>query len=528
MGTEEKKTITCAIYTRKSTSDGLEQDFTTLDAQREACENFIASQKNEGWMTLPEKYDDGGYTGANTDRPALQRLIADIKDGKINCVVVYKVDRLSRSLLDFAALLSLFEKHNVAFVSITQNFNSSTSMGRLTLNILLSFAQFEREIISERTRDKMAAAKKKGKWIGGRPPLGYDIDREKHKLYINPKEAAIVREIFDLYLQKRSVMAVSSILNEKKYPTKAFSTPEGRKFGGKQFKGTSVGIILNNIIYTGKVTYKGEPFKGEHEPIISEETFYKAQKLLASQRPDWSMTKRNKHIGLLHGILRCKRCNCMMYYSYSLKANKYKYHYYLCMNAQKRGYKGCTVKMLSAQKIEDKVIELLRTIVSVPKLNETVWPTLTILEKIDVIKPVLKTASYDVVKQTLELVLCGNDKPHEFKVALGELKNLPVPPNQVDIKKEPQLCQNLILAHQIGQIISDKKAKSLKEVAGWLNISHVRICQITGMLLLAPEIQGEILMSDNKTLFEIPEYKVNEIAREPIWQKQKEMWSQLF
>lgn len=530
MGTEEKldkKTITCAIYTRKSTSDGLEQDFTTLDAQRESCESFIVSQKNEGWVTLPEKYDDGGYTGANTDRPALQRLIADINAGKITCVVVYKVDRLSRSLLDFASLLSLFEKHNVAFVSITQNFNSSTSMGRLTLNILLSFAQFEREIISERTRDKMAAAKKKGKWIGGRPPLGYDIDREKHKLYINPKEADIVREIFDLYLQKRSVMAVSSILNEKKYSTKAFSTPEGRKFGGKQFKGTSVGIVLHNIIYTGKVTYKGEPFKGEQEPIITEETFYKAQKLLAEQRPEWSMAKRNKHIGLLHGILRCKRCNCVMYYAYSLKANKYKYHYYLCMNAQKRGYKGCTVKMLSAQKIEDKVIELLRTIVSVPKLNETVWATLTILEKIDVIKPVLKTASYDGVNQTLEIVLHGDDKVHEFKVALGELKNLPVPPNQVDIKKEPQLRQNLILAHQIGQLISNEKAKSLKEVASWINISHVRICQITGMLLLAPEIQEEILLSDNKMLLEIPEYKVNEIAGELSWIRQKDMWKNL-
>jgi len=373
----------------------------------------------------------------------------------------------------------------------------------------------------------MAAAKKKGKWIGGRPPLGYDIDREKHKLYINPKEADIVREIFDLYLQKRSVMAVSSILNEKGCPTKAFSTPEGRKFGGKQFKGTSVGIILNNIIYTGKVTYKGEPFKGEHEPIISEETFYKAQKLLASQRPDWSMTKRNKHIGLLHGILRCKRCNCVMYYSYSLKANKYKYHYYLCMNAQKRGYKGCTVKMLSAQKIEDKVIELLRTIVSVPKLNETVWATLTILEKIDVIRPILKTASYDGVNQTLELILCGNDKPHEFKVALGELKNLPVPPNQVDIKKEPQLRQNLILAHQIQKSLAKGMLKDLKQTADCLNISHIKIYLIMNMLMLAPSIQEDILLSDNANIPLIPEYKVHEICREMIWEKQNEAWQKL-
>jgi hypothetical protein len=197
------------------------------------------------------------------------------------------------------------------------------------------------------------------------------------------------------------------------------------------------------------------------------------------------------------------------------------------MNAQKRGYKGCTVKTLSAQKIEDKIVELLRTIVSVPKFNETVWVTLTVLEKISVIRPVLKTASYDGVNQALEIVLCGDDKPHEFKVALGELKNLPVPPNKIDIKKEPQLRQNLILAHQIGRIISDKKAKSLKEVTSWMNISHVRICQITGMLLLAPGIQEEILLSDDSKLFEIPEYKVNEISQEPIWQKQKELWQSL-
>ncbi|MDD5681683.1 MAG: recombinase family protein, partial [Candidatus Omnitrophica bacterium] len=177
-----KKRFYCAIYTRKSTSEGLDQDFTTLDNQREAAENFINSQKNEGWIILPEKYDDGGYTGANTERPALQKLIADIKEGKINCVIVYKVDRLSRSLLDFVQLLELFEKHNVVFVSVTQAFNTNNSMGRLTLNILLSFAQFEREIISERVKDKMGAARKKGKWLGGPPILGYDIDRANHKL----------------------------------------------------------------------------------------------------------------------------------------------------------------------------------------------------------------------------------------------------------------------------------------------------------------------------------------------------------
>lgn len=210
---QNEEPIYCAIYTRKSTNEGINQEFTSLDAQREAALNYIASQKNEGWTALPQSYDDAGCTGANLDRPAMQKLLADIKDGvtcpersrRIDCVVVYKVDRLSRSLMDFAKLLEFFEKYNVAFVSITQHFNTQTSMGRLTLNILLSFAQFEREMISERTKDKMGAARMKGKWLGGRPPIGYDFNRESRKLAANKKEAELIRCIFRLYLENNSL-----------------------------------------------------------------------------------------------------------------------------------------------------------------------------------------------------------------------------------------------------------------------------------------------------------------------------------
>jgi site-specific DNA recombinase len=193
--------VRCAIYTRKSTEEGLEQEFNSLDAQREAGEAYIASQKAEGWVSLPERYDDGGYTGGNMERPALQRLLADIEAGKIDSVVTYKVDRLSRSLLDFARMMEVFDKHQVAFVSVTQLFNTATSMGRLVLNVLLSFAQFEREIIGERTRDKIAAARRKGKWSGGMPLLGYDVDPQGSKLRVNEAEAIRVRAIFDLYLR---------------------------------------------------------------------------------------------------------------------------------------------------------------------------------------------------------------------------------------------------------------------------------------------------------------------------------------
>src|SRR3989338_500214 len=224
---EEKKEIRCAIYTRKSTTEGLGGDFTSLDNQRESAESYIQSQKGQGWLALPDSYNDGGFTGSNVDRPAFQKLIEDIKSKKIDCVVVYKVDRLSRSLIDFVKLLLFFEENKVTFVSVTQHFNTQTSMGRLTLNILLAFAQFEREIISERTKDKMGAARKKGKWVGGLSPFGYDIDKANKRLVVNLKEAEIVRMIFDLYIQEKSLLSVARILNDKGVTTKAYIRKTG-------------------------------------------------------------------------------------------------------------------------------------------------------------------------------------------------------------------------------------------------------------------------------------------------------------
>jgi site-specific DNA recombinase len=350
------KRLYCAIYTRKSTSEGLDQDFTSLDNQRESAENYINSQKNEGWIVLPEKYDDGGYTGANTERPALQKLITDIKEGKINCIVVYKVDRLSRSLLDFVKLLELFEKYNVVFVSVTQAFNTNNSIGRLTLNILLSFAQFEREIISERVKDKMGAARKKGRFIGGMPILGYDIDKVNHKFIVNEKEATLIREIFDLYLKEKSLLSVAMILNEKGYRTKQFMSKTGRVFGGTKFKNTNVQLIIKNVLYIGKVKYSGDLYKGTHEAIVSEEVFNKAQEILANNRVERKNPRNAKNTGLLNNILRCKACDSIMFHTYTSKKEERKYRYYVCMNAQKRGYKNCPNRSVNAQQIENIVV----------------------------------------------------------------------------------------------------------------------------------------------------------------------------
>jgi site-specific DNA recombinase len=224
--------IRCAIYTRKSTEEGLEQAFNSLDAQREAGEAYIASQKSEGWTCIPDHYDDGGFTGGNMDRPALKRLLADIEAGRVDCIVVYKVDRLSRSLLDFARIIGVFDKHKVSFVSVTQQFNTTTSMGRLTLNILLSFAQFEREIISERTRDKICASRKKGKWMGGRPMLGYDVDPKGGRIVVNEYEATRVRDIFGLYLEHEALAPAVEELNRRGWTNKRWNTRNGNECGG--------------------------------------------------------------------------------------------------------------------------------------------------------------------------------------------------------------------------------------------------------------------------------------------------------
>jgi len=227
--TLDKAAVRCGIYTRKSSEEGLEQEFNSLDAQRESGEAYIQSQASEGWVCLPEPYDDGGFTGGNMDRPALQRLLRDMQAGKIDCVIVYKVDRLSRSLLDFAKMMETFDKHQVSFVSVTQQFHTATSMGRLMLNVLLSFAQFEREIISERTRDKIAAARRKGKWSGGHPILGYDVDPRGSKLTVNQVEAERVRDIFALYLQHRGLIPVVRELERQGWLTKHWVTRSRRK-----------------------------------------------------------------------------------------------------------------------------------------------------------------------------------------------------------------------------------------------------------------------------------------------------------
>jgi len=350
-------TIRCAIYTRKSTEEGLEQEFNSLDAQREAGEAYVKSQLHEGWVCLPTQYDDGGFTGANMDRPALRRLLADIDAGKVDCVVVYKVDRLSRSLLDFARIMETFDRQRVAFVSVTQAFNTASSMGRLILNVLLSFAQFEREMISERTRDKIAAARRRGKWSGGMPVLGYIV--ENTKLVVDEFEAQRVRQIFDMYLERQSLLAVVKELNTRGWRTKRWTTRKESVRGGRRFDKTSLHQLLTNVAYVGKVRYKDEVHAGEHKAIVDAKAFDRVQSLLQRNGRSGGRGVRNKYGALLRGVLCCAACSCAMSHSYSSKGSR-RYRYYVCNQAQKQGWQSCRSPSVPAGDIERFVVDQIR------------------------------------------------------------------------------------------------------------------------------------------------------------------------
>ena len=272
--------IRCAIYTRKSSDEGLDQDFNSLDAQYEACAAYVASQKHEGWKLVSERYDDGGVSGGTLERPGLKRLLADIEAGAVQMIVVYKIDRLTRSLADFARLIDQLEAAGCSFVSVTQAFNTSSSMGRLTLNVLLSFAQFEREVTAERIRDKLAASKKKGMWMGGLAPLGYD-GRDR-ALHVNEVEAAIVREIFSLYLDRRNVADVEAVLRERNIRTKRRVFESGRTSGGAPFTRGGLYHLLSNPVYIGQIRHKDILHDGRHKAIIDAETWLAAQSILAA------------------------------------------------------------------------------------------------------------------------------------------------------------------------------------------------------------------------------------------------------
>lgn len=357
--------VRCAIYTRKSTEEGLDQDFNSLDAQREAGEAYIRSQASEGWTLVPSQYDDGGYTGANIERPGMKRLLDAIQAKKVNCVVVYKVDRLSRSIRDFAKIMETFEKHGAQFVSVTQQFNTTTSLGRLTLNILLSFAQFEREIISERTRDKQVAARRKGKWTGGLLVLGYNL--VDSRLIVNDAEADRVRQIFNWYLEGRSVFEIVAQCEKLGWRNKEWTTINGRSFGGYAIRKCHLYKMLANPLYAGQIRADKEIVMADHAAIIDPQAFALTQQKLKENTRHPGTKNRRSIDALLRGLLYCSVCGSAMSPSYTSKETR-RYRYYSCLRAVQKLGTRCTTRAVPAPMIEKAVVESVRKFAHTPEV----------------------------------------------------------------------------------------------------------------------------------------------------------------
>lgn len=434
----KNKTLRCAIYTRKSSEEGLEQDFNSLDAQREACEAYIKSQQHEGWVLVEKQYNDGGFSGGTLERPALKKLLADIEAGKVDIVVVYKVDRLTRSLMDFSKIVELFDRQEASFVSITQHFNTTTSMGRLTLNILLSFAQFEREVTGERIRDKMLASKKKGMWMNGVAPLGY-LNKDR-TLELDEENAGKIKLIFDKYLELESVHSLKTCLEEQKIMTKT----------GKNFAKGHLYKILENKTYIGKIEHKGKVYEGLHEAIINEDIFNRTQKILSANRIKNNSSTDKKNPSLLAGKLFDDKKNYMSPIHSNTRNRKYRYYLSQAIIQHRRQDAG-TVSKIPAGEIEKVVIQKIKDFVSNPN---NIQPLLkesnihkqkallnNIADKID--NQFIRTILSKVViyKEKIEIMICKNQL---LKVLEALAYNIDVPEELKEETKSPIILEKNI------------------------------------------------------------------------------------
>jgi site-specific DNA recombinase len=366
--------VRCAIYTRKSSEEGLEQSFNSLQAQREACEAYIASQRHEGWHTISKQFDDGGFSGGNMNRPALKQLLEDIAAGLIDTIVVYKVDRLTRSLTDFAKMVEAFDQKGVSFVSVTQQFNTTTSMGRLTLNVLLSFAQFEREVTGERIRDKIAASKKKGMWMGGLVPLGYGL--KGRKLVVNPKEAKIVQEIFAQYLRLGSVAQLKRYLDQKRIRTKARTSANGRTFGGESYARGGLYKLLRNEVYIGKIAHRGQSYDGQQPAIVEPEIWDKVTALLAYNNDGKRSRGRRAASSPLIGILFDEPGNRYTP-THAVKSGR-RYRYYTSQAVIRKQRKPSHLDRIPAQELEQLIYSRIHGLLSSPEELSSAFSELTL------------------------------------------------------------------------------------------------------------------------------------------------------
>lgn len=482
MAANSVRPVRCAIYTRKSTDHGLELEFNSLDAQREACEAYIKSQASQGWRILPQSYDDPAYSGGNLDRPALKQLLADIESGLIDVIVVYKIDRLTRSLADFAKLVETFDRKSISFVAVTQQFNTTSSMGRLTLNVLLSFAQFERELASERVRDKVAASRRKGKWTGGTVPLGYEAQNKK--LVINPKEAETVRTIFKQYLALKSFSLLVQDLDRRGIVTKRRDTKVPKYRGGIPFTYGPLAHVLKNRTYLGEVHHGGKWYPAEHKPILEQKTYDQVQALLAENRVA-TQTKRSIGGALLVGKLRDDRGNRMSP-SFTVK-NGIRYRFYISralMHGRKN--QAGSVARISAQLIEDIVINAIREHFALDLQTPDDQLKSHVIESIAEVVAHPKRITISMQPDNSETIEIPWQPPSKNAPALA-------PPSAKINQLDPKLLQAIVRAHAWLRDLQSGKFDSVETLAASVSLHSKVVRQELRYAFLAPAIIEAIL-----------------------------------
>ncbi|WP_265024137.1 recombinase family protein [Wolbachia endosymbiont (group A) of Epagoge grotiana] len=471
------KEVRCAIYTRKSNEDGLEQKFNSLDAQRVACEKYIKSK--EGWVALAKRYDDGGFSGKNLERPAIKELFKDVKKGEVDCVVVYTLDRLSRETKDSIEVTSFFRRHRVNFVAVTQIFDNNTPMGKFVQTVLSGAAQLEREMIVERVKNKIATSKEQGLWMGGTLPLGYDVkDKE---LIINEKEAKTVKHIFERYVELKSMAELARELNREGYRTKRFEAKSGKVYGGEIFKKATVRRIITNPTYMGKIKHYEKQYEGKHEAIIEEEKWQKAQELIKNQ--PYRKVKYEK--ALLKGIIKCKSCNVNMTLTYAKKENK-RYRYYICNN-HLRG-KNCESvnRTVVAGEVEKEVMKRAERLYENLEEKAEEWKNLSFGKQKEVVKKLIKGV---MVREDG----IGVSSESEEKFIPMKKKGNKCTVVEPEGKTNNALLKAVVRAHLWKRQLEEGKYANIKELSAKINIGTRRIQQILRLNYLAPKIKEDIV-----------------------------------
>lgn len=553
------KTIRCAIYTRKSNEEGLDKEFNTLEAQREAGENYIKSQMHQGWQIIPKRYDDGGFSGGNMKRPALKELMRDIENGFVDMIVVYKIDRLTRSLIDFCKMIEVLDAQQCSFVSVTQNFNTADSMGRLMLNILLSFAQFEREISGERIRDKIAASRKKGMWTGGCVPLGYDVVNKK--LVINEAEADAIKVMFGLYLENPSEVFVSQELNQQGFLPKAGK----HRFSAVKFNPKIVTKAIQNPIYIGKIPHKNELYDGQHQAIVDVEIWEEVNRLKKSKERSYDKDVFEDVDNLLQGLLVCDCCQSSMRVSYTKKNNR-RYRYYASHNAIKNGYKDCQVGVIPAVELDALIVreiaplfkspDLLYMLAKRTKEKDVACQTHEVIETMNRFDDLFNFLTFSQKKELLskliekitvqkeqiiisfkEIAMAMMDDDFMHRLSKNSL-NLVVEFHRCRVRGKTKIVmpdgatvmptgtpKSLLTAlHKafVWQRQMDENNLSLEELARYLKKDRASVSKIVRLNLLAPNIIQAIL--DNKQPITLSQKKLLRTPIPPLWEEQRALF----